>query len=162
MKNQFETKENLAITTEVLNTDDLVEIIYKGEHLPQDKRFLSTEEGGVFKYFSLKKDFGWYTEDKFYPVVKVGDKIVGLSKLQKDPQKSKKNLWIQFLSIDPEEEGKGYASKLARKIFEFAKENEYSLETSSYSSDKGFEKLRPLFERLAKEYGIEFINKGKL
>lgn len=156
--NKIENKENLVITTETINTKDLIDLIYKGNNFPQDNRFLPTEDGGVFKYFDIS-ELSQNKEDKFYPIVKIGDKIIGLSELQKDPF-NKKNLWIKFLSIDLKEQNNGYASKLAKEIFEFAKKNNYSLEASSYT-EQGFEKMRPVFERLSKEYTIDFINKGK-
>lgn len=165
MENNFnpikiEKKENLAVTTETLKTSELIDLIYKGENLPQDNRFLQTERGGVFKYFDIK-DLSFNQDDKFYPVIKAGDKIVGLSELLKDPF-SDKNLWIQFLSVDPSEQNNGYASKLIKEIFEFAKRNNYSIEASHYT-EKGFEKLRPVLERLSMEYKeVKFINKGRL
>lgn len=154
-----ENKENLQIITKTISTDELINIIYKGDNLPQDSRFLPIEQGGVFEFFELK-DLSLHKKDKFYPILKVGNEIVGLSELLKDPFNNK-NLWIQFASIDPKAQNNGYASKLAKEIFEFAKNNNYSLEASRYT-EKGFEKIRPVFERLSKEYPINFINKGKL
>lgn len=157
--NKVENKENLPITTDTINTTDLINLIYKGDNFPQDNRFLPTDEGGVFEYFEIK-DLSLHPDDKFYPIIKIGDKIVGLSELLKDPFNNK-NLWIQFLSIDPKEQNNGYASRLAKEIFKFAKNNNYTLETSHYT-EKGFEKLKPVFERLSEEYSVDFINKGKL
>jgi len=154
-----ENKEGLRITTEIINYDDLFDIIYNIKSTPLDERFLRTEDGGVFKYFDIK-EFAENRDRKFFPVVKVGDKIVGLSELLKDPLNNK-NLWIQFLSVDPKEQNKGYASMLVKEIFEFAKYNGYSLESSSYK-EKGYEKLRPVFLKLAKEYSVKFIDKEKL
>lgn len=161
-KLNIERKENLSITTETLSTDALIEYIYKGDALPQDNRFLQTEKGGVFKYFELS-DIQYNKNDKFYPVIKIGDKIVGLSELLKDPfDKTNKNLWIQFLSIDPKEQGNHYGSKLAKEIFDFARQNNYSLEASRYTED-GYTKMRPVFEKLSKEYNdVKFINKDKI
>ena len=155
----LEKNENLIATTETLTTDALIEIIYRGKNLPQDKRFLSKEEGGVFGYSALEET-SIYKEDFHFPVIKIGDKIIGLSKLQKDPYKDK-NYWIQFLSIDPKYQEKGYASKLAEEIFRFAKQEGYSLETSSYT-EIGYEKLKDLFNKLAEQYSVNFIDKGKL
>jgi GNAT superfamily N-acetyltransferase len=158
-KSNLETKENLSVTTEILTTDALVEIIYKGKNLPQDKRFLSEEEGGVFKYPPLE-GISFYEKDIFFPILKVGDEIVGLSKLEKDPYKNK-NLWILFISIDPKYQNKGYASRLAEEIFRYAKKEGYSLETSSYT-EIGYEKLKSLFNKLAEEYSVKFFDKEKL
>ena len=159
-KLNIEHKESLSISTETLSTDDLIYSIYKGSNLPQDNRFLSTEKGGSFRFFELQ-DIQNHKEDKFFPVIKIGEKIVGLSELLKDPFNNK-NLWIQFLSIDPKEQGNKYASMLSREIFDFAKKNGYTLEASHYTED-GFIKMRPVFERLSKEYSdVSFINKGKL
>ncbi|MFA6446051.1 MAG: GNAT family N-acetyltransferase [Candidatus Paceibacterota bacterium] len=157
--------EKLATTTETLTTlttlttDALIEIIYRGKNLPQDKRFLSKEEGGVFEYSALEGT-SINKEDFHFPVIKIGDNIIGLSKLQKDPYKDR-NYWIQFLSIDPKYQEKGYASKLAEEIFRFAKQKGYSLETSSYTGI-GYLKLKGLFRKLAEKYSVNFIDKGEL
>jgi len=46
----FEKKEDLQFTTRIITRKDLMEEIYQGESLPQDERFLPTEQGGVFGY----------------------------------------------------------------------------------------------------------------
>ncbi|MEI6352366.1 MAG: GNAT family N-acetyltransferase [Candidatus Nomurabacteria bacterium] len=159
-KSKLEQKEKLPISIETLKTDSLIDLIYKGNKLPEDNRFLTTEEGGVFKYFELK-DIQNHKEDRFFSIIKVDEKIVGLSELLKDPFNNR-NLWIQFLSIDPKEQGKGYASKLAKEIFDFAKEKGYSLEASRYT-EQGMLKMRSVFEKLSGEYPeVVFINKEKL
>jgi GNAT superfamily N-acetyltransferase len=152
----FEKKESLPITTQTLNANELTDLIYKGNNLPQDGRFLPTEEGGVFEYFNLMHA----GRDSKFPVVKEGDKIVGLSELEKSPY-ADKTFWIQFLSIDPKYQNKGYASKLAEEIFRFAKQEEYSLETSSYT-EIGYEKIKGLFNKLAEKYYVNFIDKEKI
>lgn len=151
----FEQKENLFVSTKTLNSEELINLVYKGNNLPQDVRFLPVEEGGVFEYFSLMHAG---RENKF-PIIKEGDKIVGLSELEKSPY-ADKTFWIQFLSIDPKYQGKGYASKLAEEIFRFAKENDYTLETSSYT-EEGYEKLKAVFNKLAEKYSVDFIDKEK-
>lgn len=159
MENKFENKEDLPSATETINAETLSGLIYRGESLPQDNRFLSVEEGGVFKYFNLRSvidDMG----NRFYSLVKIGEKIIGLSELENDPYKEK-NLWIKFLSIDPEYQDKGYASKLAEEIFHFAKQEGFTLEGSSYN-DEGYKKLKPLLNRLANELSVSFVDKGKL
>ena len=152
----FETKENLPISTETLNSEELINLVYKGNNLPQDIRFLSTEEGGVFEYFSLMHA----GRENRFPVVKEGNKIVGLSELEKSPY-TDKTFWIQFLSVDPKYQNKGYASRLAEEIFRFAKQEGYSLEASSYT-EVGYEKLKDLFNKMAQKYSVNFIDKEKI
>jgi GNAT superfamily N-acetyltransferase len=95
-----------------------------------------------------------------FPVVKEGNKIVGLSELEKSPY-TDKTFWIQFLSVDPKYQNKGYASRLAEEIFRFAKQEDYSLETSSYT-EVGYEKLKDLFNKMAQKYSVNFIDKEKI
>jgi len=153
-----ENKED-KISTKILSREDLFDIIYKETSEFPDRRFSHPDKGGVFKYFDVRGG-SIFPDSMHYPVISVGDNIVGIGELKQNPHNDK-NFWIGHISIDPEYEGLGYASKLAKSIFAFAKEIGYSVETSSYS-DVGFQKLKPLFNKLAKEYGVEFIDKGKL
>lgn len=148
--------EKEKISAETISANALKNIIYKGESLPQDNRFLSFKEGGVFKYFEIDDLFN-NKENKFYSLIKESQKIVGLSELEKNPYEENV-MWIKFISIDPEYQEKGYASKLAEEIFRFAKENGISLETSSYSPE-GHQKLKKIFKRLSEKYSVNFIDK---
>ncbi len=155
------TKENKEdkISTKILSREDLFDIIYKETSEFPDRRFSHPDKGGVFKYFDVRGG-SIFSDGTHYPIISAGDKIIGIGELKQDPYNDK-NFWIQHISIDPEYEGMGNASKLAESIFAFAKEIGYSVETSSYT-DVGFQKLKPLFNKLAEEYGVEFIDKGKL
>jgi GNAT superfamily N-acetyltransferase len=159
MKEKFfekENKEDIKVTTETISGKDLRDFIYKGNFEPQEKRFLSVEEGGVFKYFK-PTDAKLTTESQFYSLVKEEDKIVGLSQLLRSGfAEGGKTFWIQFLSIDPEYQGKGYSKKLIREIFKFAKTKGFSLENSGYSSD-GKLKLKNSFQEIAKEFNVSFL-----
>lgn len=156
---KLEQKESLPSITETISAEDLKKLIWKGEYFPQDNRFLSIEEGGVFRYFD-PRDVLENIERKYYSLIKVGDKVIGLSELEKAP-KTENTVWIKFLSIDKDYQRQGYASKLAEEIFIFAKKEGFILEGSSYS-DEGYEKLKSVLNRLANQYSVEFIDKGKL
>ena len=157
-KNNFEKEECLISATETVDSDVLQNIIYKGTGLPQDKRFFDIEDGGVFRYFT-PRDTILNAEDKFYSLVKIDDKIVGLSELEKNP--NQENIfWIKFISIDPEYQGQGYASKLSEEIFRFAKKNGLTLEASIYNSE-GYKKIKPILNRFASEFSVNFIDKEK-
>lgn len=148
-------KENIKVTTETITGKDLRDFIYKGNSEPQEKRFLSVEEGGVFKYFE-PTDAKFTTESQFYSLVKEEDKVVGLSQLLRSGFAVDRNVfWIQFLSVDPEYQGKGYSQKLIRKIFKFAQSKGITLENSSYSTE-GNLKLKNSFQEIAKEFNVKF------
>ncbi|MDD3284606.1 MAG: GNAT family N-acetyltransferase [Patescibacteria group bacterium] len=154
----FEKRENLNISTETITSDELLNIIYQNESLPQDERFLDSKKGGVFKYFRVS-ELSENKENKYYSIIKINDIVVGLCELEKNPYRE--NIyWIKFLSIDPEYQGMGYASKLTEEVFKFAKKNCFGLESSSYSTD-GEEKLKPLFQKLSKETEVDFIDTDK-
>jgi len=155
----FENKEQIKAETKILSADELLEIIYKGDSLPQDTRFLPLEDGGVFKYFYPGEVAGISSSKKLFPVVREADKVVGLSELEQDP-KDAQNFWIKFVSVDPEYQGKGYASELLRQIFQFAKDNGYTLEPSYYS-EQGLEKLKSVIEKLSAETGVNLVNRYK-
>jgi GNAT superfamily N-acetyltransferase len=113
------------------------------------------------KYFSFSglvhDNMSLYAKyDTYYFIVEIENKIIGSARLQQNPY-DKNMFWLTHLTIDEEYRNQGYASKLANEIFKFVKQNDYVLKGSMYS-DIGYEKLKPLFNRLAKQYDIKFID----
>lgn len=137
----------MKIFCEVMTARKFRTIVYGDSSLPR-KRFCSIGNGGVFYYFVPSDLKDW--KDDLYFVVKKKTKIVGLSKLEKIPYKNK-TFWIAFLSIDPEYQDQGYATRLAEFIFEFFSCMGCILENSVYSKE-GMVRLKPLFTRLAEKY----------
>ena len=151
----IEKKENLS-GAETMTGDQLFGVIYKGDSLPQDSRFLSPDKGGVFKYFDIQKLISIHKkrENLFYPVIKIDDKIIAICELEKSPYEE--NLfWITGVSVDPAYQGNRYASMVLEETFRFAKEREVALLGSQYS-EKGFIRLKSVCHRLADKYGVEF------
>ncbi|MCB9809343.1 GNAT family N-acetyltransferase [Candidatus Nomurabacteria bacterium] len=158
-ESSLEQKEK-SPESQTLTREELKEIIYQGERLPQDSRFFASDKGGVFKYFDISDVIDGY-EEKYFPAVKnPNGVIVGISEIEKSPY-DENIFWIKYISVDPEFREKGYASMIAHEIFSFAQKKNLTLEASSYSSDEGFNKLKPLLNRLADETGVEFIDKGR-
>lgn len=153
---KFTNKDEIEPKSEILNFQNLLDEIYKGQNLPQDGRFLSVEQGGVFKYFEPRNltegDFR-KREDRIFPVVRIDKEIVALSELEKDPIKEN-NFWIKFICVDPKYQNQGYAKKLIGDIFKFAKDNNFTLETSIYS-DEGLEKIKKIIEKYEEETGVK-------
>lgn len=114
------------------------------------------DEINNFKYFSTNSDF-LYIDKVYFFALYIDDKMVGLAHIRKSPY-IENTYWLSYLSILPEYENMGYASKLSEYIFKWFSDNDFQFETSSYS-EKGFVKLKPLFNRLAKKYDVKFIDK---
>ncbi len=151
---KIEQNENF-LESKIISPQELIDIIYQGEQMPQDNRFLSIDKGGVFKYFD-PRDLFENIKDKVYSIVKNDKEITALGELEKNPY-SQNAYWIKFLSVDPKYQGMGHASILAEEIFKFAKNNNISLESSSYTTE-GQEKLKTLFKRLAEKFLVNFID----
>jgi GNAT superfamily N-acetyltransferase len=159
MENNFENKENISITSQTVSRDEMKNIVYGGGHRITDKRFFDIKKGGVFKYFpgELFNDSSFRGErELYYPIVKEEDKIIGIAELEKSSYEENV-FWIKFASVDLKYQGMGYGRKLMEEIFRFAKEKGITLEASSYSQD-GWNKLKPLQNKLAKEMGVDFID----
>ncbi len=147
-------KENLEFQTRVLSTDELKQFIYQGQSLPQDNRFLDKEKGGVFQYFEIQnlltvshnKNLLWY------PVVQIGNTIVGISELEQDPY-DENLFWLKSVDIDPLYQGKGLARKLLETIFDLAKNKKHNLLISLYS-DEGSEKIQRIIKELSESKGV--------
>jgi len=151
------TQEKSPEKTETITSQELMEIIYKGKSLPQDKRFMPFDEGGVFKYFfpgTTTFGIGGLERNIYYSIVNVNGEIVALGELEEDPYKEK-NFWSKFTSVDPKFQGKGYARKIIEEKFRFAKEKGYSIQPSDYTEEG--EKLKRIFQECAKKYSVKLI-----
>lgn len=159
MQNEnFTNNEQETVKSATLTSDELINRIYKGESTPQDSRFLSANESGVFKYFRLESLIGLkrLRNSIVYPIIEIDHQIIGLAGVQKDPNKEN-NYWIKFISVDPKYQNKGYASLLLNEVFRFAKEQDCSLEASIYTGE-GEQKLKRVFHELGKKFSVRVID----
>lgn len=163
MKKNIESGiENVNPVTGVFTEKELIDHIYQGERIPVDNKFMSDTHGGVFKYFDLMTLLhpDKNKPERFFPYVKIKNEYVGLAQLEQSYQNSKV-FWISFISVDPHFQNKGLASKLIVQIMMYAKENNLSLQTSSYS-DEGFEKLEKVLHREASQFGVTLLDFKKM
>ncbi len=149
-----ENKETREIKTNVFSTQELLDLIYKGESLPQDSRFLPVGEGGVFKYFSVSDLSGpmSHKSEKNFLTIAEGGIVVGLAELEQNPY-DEHNLWLKFVSVDPLYQNKGYVNTLIEQIFIFTKQKNSTLGVSYYS-EEGEEKIRRTIEKLSTQTGV--------
>lgn len=156
-RGQKELHEQFNVQAKTISGEELLDRIYKGESLPQDERFMPIEKGGVFKYLNLSELTGLQgVRNKHFPTVESNGEIIGLAELEESPYEEN-SLFIKFVSVDPNFQDQGYGSKLIEEIFKFAKENDYSLQSSMYSDD-GFTKLKPKLNELSEKYEVKFID----
>ena len=161
MDNGLEKREDLKIQVEILTKQDFKELVYKEGRLP-DKRFLPPDEGGVFSdYLDLNEVISFDKSVVLFPVIKVNDLVVGVAKLEHSPYEE--NLaWVQFVAVDPQYQGRGYASKLIEKIFQYADENNLTLQISKYGkSGEGELKLKNSTKRLTNQYEVKVLDNNK-
>lgn len=79
----------------------------------------------------------------------MGEKIVGMAGLQVNPYNNQE-LWIKFVSVDPDYQGQGIARQLLGKVYEYAHEKHKNLKSSSFTDDG--ERLRHIHSELQKQY----------
>lgn len=157
-------KESLSARVKILGNDELRDHIYgfyEDGNEEEYKRFSPSRPGksasDVFKYFA-KSDL---TRDSIqvFPCVFIGDKIVGMAKLQKSPHDDeiKENIWwISFISVDPKYQGMGYSRLLVDALFKYAKDHDIVVQGSSRTK-MGQERLGHLIDQYSKKYGVEYI-----
>jgi len=157
-------KNELPVEVSTVTAEEFIDIIYNKNQILEDKRFFKSEDGGVFKYFDANDVLSGLKMggDKFYSFIKTENLVVGICELQKNPYVEKNSYWIKMVSIDEKYQNQGLASKLIAEVIRFAKENNMTLEASSYK-DEGYQKLKHILNRQSKEMGVEFIDtEGKI
>lgn len=143
----------------VLTSDEFRDQITTNYKL--DPRFQNKMNGGlkVFKYMQLQYDFDYKDKEVYFFCLFYNDIIVSLAHIRKSPH-IENTYWLSYLCTDPLYSSKGYASQLSEFMFKWFKKNNLQFETSSYT-EEGMIALKPLFNRLAIQYNVPFIDKGK-
>ncbi len=120
---------------ELLKPNQLRDIIYQDKNWPVDNRFFSTEEGGVFRFFSprvfTRRDLNEYK----FPVIKEDSLIVALGVLEKSPY-NENIIWVKSVAVDKKFRGKGYGKKIVDGIFQYAQDNNFILQLSSFTDER--------------------------
>ncbi len=79
----------------------------------------------------------------------LGDEVVAMGGVQNDPH-DPQNLWIKFISVDPEFQGRGYASRVLKEVFRYAASIGRKVAPGGFT-EQG-QQLWPLHARYEKEY----------
>ncbi len=157
-----------TINFKVFDKDEFYKYLWRtGEF---DVRFKNKMDGGqkVFKYMQLDTDMRGNLntldvinnlKEVYFFGLEVNDIIVALAHIRRSPY-IENTYWLSYLCVDPLYESQGYASKLSESMFKWYKEHNLQFESSSYT-ERGYITLKPLFNRLAKQYNVPFIDKEK-
>lgn len=159
-------KESLSARVEVWGVNKLNDYLSDlQEKNPKEfKRFIPKRGGDYgsddLKYFSLD-DVGWMNREgeSVFFVVLIGERIVGIAKLQKSPHERdiERNLWwTSYITVDPKYQGMGHSRLLVDALFKYAKEHNIVIQGSSRSK-MGQERLGHLIDQYSKKYGVEYI-----
>lgn len=92
----------------------------------------------------------------FYFSAELDNEIIGLAHVGKNPYK-KDTYWISYLSVDSNHQSKGIASLISTAIFKWAGREKIELQSSMYSN-MGWQKLKPLWNKLSKKYNVNFVD----
>lgn len=71
---------------------------------------------------------------EFHVVVFSGEKIVAMGGMQDNPN-DPRHLWIKFVSVDPEYQGRGLGRMVLREIFRYAAEHEQKVAPGSFTEE---------------------------
>ena len=105
-----------------------------------------------------------YDKDKqFFVVLKYNNKVIGLSRVAYFSMSSKNenDLSISYFSIDKNYRYLGYSKLMLDKLFKHAKENNYTISTSSYTV-LGKLQLQKQLHYYANKYNVELIDKDEM
>lgn len=173
MTNGEPKKEKAKLSTETITGQDLKKIIFRRDGRP-DPRFIPLDEKdpysgepittGVFYYSPIDVFSNIGRQGSFYSLLKVNKKIIGLASLEQSPRDGEEDiLWVQSVCIDETLKGqrKGFADKLLREIFSFAKSNNKKLSLSKFT-EEGAERLKAKYLPLSVEYSVEIVNLERL
>lgn len=116
---------------------ELDRILDKDPHIFRSKRL---------KYFLIDE---YFKEINF--VATIGDKIVGVAGVERNPYATEPVYWIKHVSVDPEYSGRGIARQLLEEVFKWASDGGYALHRSSYTRI-GKERLDGIFGELVRRY----------
>ena len=137
-------------------------VMYSGDELYallnnlDNKRLLYIYDQSKFLYFA--NDTKKWNQNFLYFICWKGMDITGVAKCKINTSyDQEKVLELLYLEVAPKDQNKGFASHIAKKIFDFCKRSNYVFKTSQYTKI-GLQKLKPLFLKLSNELKMPFID----
>lgn len=153
-------KENVFTGFKILNNKEITQFLYGGSSLPKNKKLYFNQDR--FHYFAGDTDKGgrWGAMEYMWFTWWLKGKIVAVAKIGQYPDDGENGASLNYLDVDSKYHRQGIAAKLTEKIFEFFKKKKWIFRTSFYS-DKGLLALKPLFNKLAEKYKVDFIDRDE-
>jgi predicted GNAT family acetyltransferase len=87
--------------------------------------------------------------DQIHVTLSQNQRIIGVSGPQTNPHDSKM-LWVQHISVEPQHQGKGYASRLVESVYDYALRRSQKVLPSSFSAQG--QRLKHIFDKLDAVY----------
>lgn len=141
----------------VLDYKGCFQLIYGNGGMPKDKTVYER-----IRFFH-PECFSWSQETEVKPyfvVLQDGKKVVGMAKIgqYKMNNHHEKDYSLSFLSIDIAYRNKGLARVIVDKLFEFLKDKDFELKTSSYTY-VGKIKLQKILNEMATKWEVKFTDR---
>lgn len=120
--------------------------VYKEDEYKSLRYFLDDLNYSIYNY-----------SDVLYAYVIKDGALIAVSKVMK----TSSGQWaIAYTEVREDYRNQGYASKLMESLFDFAHKHNMDLVSTAYTK-LGYIKLKPLTEKLAKKYNVNYIEKDE-
>jgi len=126
------------------------ELYEKLWHLPENEELHKRIKYLSSGYSDYKEEIDWLCLE--------GRKIVGVAGFKNNPY-DKNDMWITFISVDPDYREKGIGQELARKVIQFAAKHKLSVTPSSYTA-MGQKSLKKIIDTEAEKLGVTVNKEG--
>lgn len=140
----------------ILNNDNINFFLYGNASLPKNEtRYFNKKR---FHYFGNDSDkHKWNAMPFMWFTWWMDGEIVAIAKIGQYPNDGENGASLNYIDVDSKYQNQSIATKLMTEVFKFFKQKNWTFRTSFYS-DKGLKYAKPLFNKLAKEYEVDFID----
>jgi len=120
-----------------------IEPVYSVMDGPDTYRMIQDEDRKLFSSRRIRYLDPQETMREKHIIAKVKNKIVGMAGIQINPRETD-DLWIKFISVDPEFQGRGIAKQLLYRVYQFASQQGLKMAPGGFTEEG--ERLRHLHD----------------
>lgn len=157
--NEIDADTNKVSGFKVLNNKEITLFLYNENSLSKNNNIYFNKNR--FHYFANDDDLnGWNAMPFMWFTWWLDGKIVGIAKIGQYPNDGEHGASLNYIDVDSKYQHQGIATKLMTEVFKYFKEKNWTFRTSFYS-EKGLKYVKPLFNKLAEKYAVDFIDRDE-